>query len=49
MPTRKTVAETAGLGGVIAKAAQAPKNVLRVSFIVALFTHVLAPLSHCPV
>lgn len=39
MPTRKTVVENAGLGDVTANAAQAPKNALRVTFIVALSAH----------
>jgi hypothetical protein len=37
MPTRKALLENAGLGGVMAKAAQAPRNVLRVTFIVGFF------------
>lgn len=46
MPTRSTVAGNAGLGGAIAIAAQTPRNVLRVTFILALAAQILAPLSH---
>jgi len=49
MPTRRTVVEYTGLGGVIANAAQAPRNALRVTVIFELSAYVPWLLSHCRV